>query len=151
VCIPSVFSGCVDSCRWRVCSRPSQKASQQEDLEEGSTKGDGEIPALVPIGEGNAGNDDRMPRLMRDPNRDPLNQNPYAALADDSDDEVPDVDVSRPNNTNGTEDQEPRTYASVVSSSSGSDDAGDQPTKLTKPPDTGMRQRRPRADTQSNK
>jgi len=134
-------------------SRPSQQASQQGDLEEGSTQGDGKIPALVPIGEGNAGNDDRMPRLVRDPNRDPLNQNPYAALADDSDDEVLDADVSRPNNTNGTEDQEPRTYASVASSSSGSDDAGDQPsfTRLTKLPDTGMRQRRPRADTQLNK
>jgi len=133
--------------------RPSQQASQQEDLEDGSTQGNGKIPALVPIGEGNAGNDDRMPRLVRDPNRDPLNQNPFAALTDDSDDEVPDAEVSRPNNTNGTEDQGPRTHANVASSSSGSDDAGDQPSfsKLTKLPDTGMRQRRPRADTQSNK
>jgi len=56
-------------------SRPSQHASQQGDLEEGSTQGDGKMPALVPIGEGNTGNDDRMPRLVRDPNRDPLNQN----------------------------------------------------------------------------
>jgi len=94
-----------------------------------------------------------MPRLVRDPNRDPLNQNPYAALADDSGDEVPDTDVPRSNNTNGTEDQEPCTYASVASSSSGSDDAGNQPsfTKLTRLPDTGMRQRWTSTDTQSNK
>jgi len=94
-----------------------------------------------------------MPRLVRDPNRESLNQNPYAALADDSDDEVRDADTPRPNNTNGTEDQEPRTYASVASSSSGSHDAGDQPSfaKLTKLPATGMRQRRTSADTQSNK
>jgi len=84
-----------------------------------------------------------MPRLIRDPR----NQNPYAALADDSDDEVPNVDVSRPNSTNGKEDQEPRTYASVASSSSGSGDAGNQPSfsKLTKLPDTRMRQRGPHA------
>jgi len=45
------------------------------------------------------------------------------------------------------------TYASVASSSSGSDDAGDQPsfTKLTRLPDTGMRQRWTSTDTQSNK
>jgi len=94
-----------------------------------------------------------MPRLVRDPNRESLNQNPYAALADDSDDEVRDADTPRPNNTNGTEDQEPRTYASVASSSSGSHDAGDQPSfaKLTKLPATGMRQRRTSADTRSNK
>jgi len=129
--------------------RPSQQASQQGDLEEDSAGGDREMPALVPIGEGNAENDDGMPRFMRDPR----NRNPYAALADDSDDEVQNVDVSRPNNTNGTEDQEPRTYASVASSSSGSGNEDDQPsfTKLTKPPDTGMRQRQPRTDTQSNK
>jgi len=79
-----------------------------------------------------------MPKLERDPNRESLNQNPYAALADDSDDEVPDTDIPRPNNTNGTEDQEPHTYASVASSSSGSDDASDQPSfsKLTKLPNT---------------
>jgi len=93
-----------------------------------------------------------MPRLVRDPNRESLNQNPYAVLADDSDDEVLDTDIPRPNNTNGTEDQEPRTYDSVASSSSGSDDAGDQPSfaKLTKLPNTGMRQHRTSADTQSN-
>jgi len=129
--------------------QPSQQASQQGDLEEGSAEGDGKIPALVPIGAGNAENDDGMPRLIRDPR----NQNPYAALADDSNDKVPNVDVSRPNNTNGTEDQEPRAYASVASSSSGSGDAGDQPSfaKLTKLPDTGMCQRWPHTDTQSNK
>jgi len=133
--------------------QPSQQASQQGDLEEGSTEDDGKIPALVPIGQGNAENSDEMPRLVRDPNQDPLNQNPHAALADDSDDEVPDTDAPRPNNTNGAEDQEPRACASVASSSSGSDDTGNQPSfsKLTKLPDTGMRQRRPRADTQSNK
>jgi len=61
--------------------------------------------------------------------------------------------MSRPNNTNGTEDQEPRAYASVASSSSGSGDADDQPSfaKLTKLPDTGMCQRRTNADTQSDK
>jgi len=130
--------------------QPSQQASQQGGLEEGSTEDDGKIPVLVPIGQGNAGNADEMPRLMQ---RDPLGQNPYAALADDSDDEAPNEDVSHPNNTNDTEDQGPRTYASVASSSSGSDDAGDQPSfsKLTKLPDTGIRQRRPHTDTQSNK
>jgi len=133
--------------------QPSQQASQQGDLEEGSTEDDGKIPALVPIGQGNAGNTDEMPRLIQKSRQDPLDQNQYAVLADDSGDEVPNEDVSRPNNTNGTEDQGPCTYASVASSSSGSDDAGNQPsfTKLTKLPDTGMRQRRPRADTQSNK
>jgi len=43
--------------------RPSQQASQQGDLKEGTTEGDGKIPALAPIGEGNAENDDGMPRL----------------------------------------------------------------------------------------
>jgi len=91
-----------------------------------------------------------MPRLIQ---RDPLGQNPYAALADDSDDEAPNEDIPLPNNTDGIEDQEPRTCASVASSSSGSDDAGDQPSfaKLTKLPDTGMRQRWTSTDTQSNK
>jgi len=133
--------------------QPSQQASQQGDLEEGSTEDDGKIPVLVPIGQGNAENTDKMPRLIQDSRRDPLDQNQYAVLADDSDDEVPNEDVSRPNNANGTEDQEPRTYASVASSSSGSDDAGDQPSfaKLTKLPDTGMRQRQCCTDTQSNK
>jgi len=104
-----------------------QQVSQQGDLEEGTIEDDGKIPALVPIGEGNSENDDRMPRLIRDPRRDPLDQNPYAALADDSNDEVPDVDASHLNNPNGTEDKETRTYASVASSSSGSGDADDQP------------------------
>jgi len=128
----------------------SQQISQQGDLEEASTEDDGKIPTLVPIGQGHLGNTDKMPRLVQ---RDPLGQNPYAALADDSDDEAPNEDVSRPNNTNGTEDQEPCTYASVASSSSGSDDAGDQPSfaKLTKLPDTGMRHRRISNDTQPNK
>jgi len=105
------------------------------------------------MGQGNAENSNEMPRLVRDPNQEPLNQNPYAALADDSDDEVLDTDVPCSNNTDGTEDQEPRTYADVASSSSGSGDAGDQPSisKLTKLPDTGVRQRRPRTDTQLNK
>jgi len=133
--------------------QPSQQTSRQGDLEEASTEDDGKIPALVPLGQGNSGNSNEMPRLVRDPDREPLNQNPYAALADDSDDEVPDTDVPRPNNTDGTEDQGPHTYTSVASSSSGSDDAGDQQnfSKLTKLPDTGMRQRRTSADTQSNK
>jgi len=99
----------------------SQRISRQGDLEEASTEDDGKIPALVPIGQGHLGNTDEMPRLIQ---RDPLGQNPYAVLADDSDDEAPNKDISRPNNTNGTEDQEQRTYASVASSSSGSDDAG---------------------------
>jgi len=66
---------------------------------------------------------------------------------------VPDVDVSHLNSPNGTEDKEARTCASVATSSSGSGDADGQPnfTKLTKLPDTGMRQRRSRTDTQSNK
>jgi len=133
--------------------QPSQQTSRQGDLEEASTEDDGKIPALAPLGQGNAENSNEMPRLVQDPNREPLNQNPYAALADDSDDEVPETVAPRPNNTDCTEDQEPRTYASVASSSSGSDDAGDQPSfsKLTKLPDTGIRQRRPRTDTQSNK
>ena len=94
------------------------------------------------LAKGDARNDDRMPRLIRDPRQDPLDQNPYAALADDSDNEVPDVDVSHLDSPNGTEGKETRTYASVASSSSGSGDADDQPnyTKLTKLPDTGMRQ-----------
>jgi len=85
--------------------------------------------------------------------RDPLDQNPYAALADNSDDEAPNEDISHPTNTNGTEDQEPRTYASIASSSSGSGDAGDQPSfaKLTKLPTTGMRQRWTSTDAQSDK
>jgi len=133
--------------------QPSQQTSRQGDLEEASTEDDGKIPALLPIHQGNAKNSDEMPRLVRDPNRDPLNQNPYAALANNSDDEVPDTDVAPPNDTECTEYQEPRTYASVASSSSGSNDTGDQPSfsKLTKLPDTGIRQRQPRTDTQSNK
>jgi len=128
----------------------SQQLSQQGDPEEVSTEDDGKIPALVPIGTGHLGNTDEVPRLIQ---QDPLGQNPCAALADDSGDEVPNEDISCPNNTNGTEDQEPRTYASVASSSSGSGDAGDQPSvaKLTKLPTTGMRQRRTSADTQSDK
>jgi len=131
----------------------SQQTSRQGDLEEASTEDDGKIPALVPFGQGNTENSNEMPRLVRDPNREALNQNPYAALADDSGDEALDTDVPRPNNTDGTEDQGPRTCASVASSSSGSDDAGNQPSfaKLTRLPNTGMCQRRPHADTQSNK
>jgi len=79
----------------------SQQTFHQGDLEEDPTsaKDDGKILALVPIGQGNARNSDEMPRLTQ---RYPLSQNPYAALADDSDDEAPNEDVSRPNNTNGT-------------------------------------------------
>jgi len=130
--------------------QPSQQNFQQGDLKEGSTEEDNKIPALVPIGQGHLGNTDEMIRLIQ---RDPLGQNPYAALADDSDDEAPNEDVSRPSNANGTEDQGPRTYASVASYSSGSGDSGDQPSfsQLTKLPDTGMRQRRTSAGTQSNK
>jgi len=102
--------------------QPSQQDSQQGDLEEGSTEEDNKIPALVPIGKGNLGNTDEMPRLIQ---RDPLCQNPYAALADDSSDEAPNEDVSRPSNANGTEDQGPSTYASVAIYSSGSGDSGD--------------------------
>jgi len=76
--------------------QPSQQASQQGDLEEGSTEDDGKIPVLVPIGQGNAENTDEMPRLIQDSRRDPLDQNQYTVLADDSDDEVPNEDVSRP-------------------------------------------------------
>jgi len=94
-----------------------------------------------------------MPRLIQDSRRNPLDQNQCAALADDSDDEVPNGDASCPNNTNGTEDQGPHTYASVASSSSGSGDSGDQPSfsQLTKLPDTGMRQCQSHTGTQSNK
>jgi len=118
----------------------SQQLPRQGDPEDVPTEDDGKIPALVPVGTGHLGNADEMPRLTP---RDPLDQNPYAALADNSDDETPNEDISRPTNADGAEDQEPRTYASVASSSSGSGDAGDQPSfaKLTKLPDTGMRQR----------
>jgi len=75
--------------------QPSQQASQQGDLEEGSTEDDGKIPALVPIGQGNAGNTDKMPRLIQDPRRDSLGQNQHAVLANDSDNEVLNEDVSR--------------------------------------------------------
>ena len=128
----------------------SQQLSRQGDPEEASTEDDVKIPALVPIGTGHRGNTDEMPRLIQ---QDPLGQNPYAALADNSDDEAPNEDISRPTNANGTEDQEPRTYASIASSSSGSGDAGDQPSfaKLTKLPTTGMRQRWTSTDAQSDK
>jgi len=128
----------------------SQQLSRQEDPEEASTEDDAKIPTIVSTGTGHRGNTDEVPRPIQ---RDPLDQNPYPALADDSDDEVPNEDISRPTNTNGVEDQEPRTYASVASSSSGSGDAGDEPNfaKLTKLPTTGMRQRRASTDTQSDK
>jgi len=130
--------------------QPSQQFSQQADPEDAPTEDDGKIPALVPVGTGHLGNTDEMPRLTP---RDPLDQNPYAVLATNSDDEAQDEDVSCPTNTDSTKDQEPHTYASIASSSSGSGDAGDQPSfaKLTKLPDTGMRQRRASADVQSNK
>jgi len=128
----------------------SQQLSQQEDPEEASTEDDAKIPAIVSTGTGHRGNTGEVPRPVQ---RDPLDQNPYAALAENSDDEAPNEDISRPTNNNGTEDQEPRTYASIASSSSGSGDAGDQPSfaKLTKLPTAGMRQRRTSTDTQSNK
>jgi len=130
--------------------RSSQQPSRQEDPEEASTEDDAKIPAIVSTGTDHRGNTGEVPMPIR---RDPLDQNPCAALADTSDDEVPNEDISRPTNTDRAEDQEPRTYASIASSSSGSGDAGDQPSfaKLTKLPDTGMRQRRTSADVQSNK
>ena len=100
----------------------SQQVSQQADPEDASTEDDDKIPALVPVGTGHLGNTDEMPRLTP---RDPLDQNPYAVLATNSDDEALDEDVSRPANTDSTKDQEPRTYASIANSSSGSGDAGD--------------------------
>jgi len=128
----------------------SHQLSRQGDPEEVSTEDDAKIPALVPNGTGHRGNTDEVPRPIQ---QDPLGQNPHAALADNSDDEAPNEDMSHPTNTHGIEDQEPRTYASIASSSSGSGDADDQPsfTKLTKLPDTGMRQRQTSADIQSNK
>jgi len=127
-----------------------QQPSRQEDPEEASTEDDTKIPAIIPAGTGHRGDTGEVPRPIQ---RDPLDQNPYAVLADNSDDEVPNEDISRPTDADSTEDQEPRTYASIASSSSGSGDAGDQRSfaKLTKLPDTGMRQRRTSADVQSNK
>jgi len=61
--------------------------------------------------------------------------------------------VHHSNNLNDTEDQETPTYASIAGSSSASGDALDQPssTQLINLPDTGMRQRRPHNNAQSNK
>jgi len=110
----------------------SQQTSQQGDPEEDPNEDDGKLPATP---------------------RNPLGPNPFAPLAEDSDDEDPNADASRPDNISGAEGQASRTYASVASSSSGSGDGDDQPdiATLTKPPDTGMRQRRANAPAQSNK
>jgi len=113
-------------------NQSSQQTSQQGDPKEDPSGDDSKPPAS-----------------------DPLSSNPFAPLAEDSDDEDPNTDTSRPDNTSSTEDHEPRTYASVASSSSGSGDGNDQPdiSTLTKLPDTGMRQRRATATgtTPSNK
>jgi len=91
--------------------------------------------------------------------RDPRNQNPYEALADDSGDETPPAstphhnspgeaggktprdDTSHHNSPNEATDGSPRTYTSVASSSSG--DTDDQPgwTKMTTLSESRMRQR----------
>jgi len=127
-----------------------QLPSQQEDPKEASTGDDAKLPATVSTGTGHRRDTGETPRPIQ---RGPLDQNLYAVLADNYDDEIPNEDISRPTNTDSTGDQEPRTYASIASSSSGSSDAGDQPsfTKLTKLPDTGIRQRRASAGVQSNK
>jgi len=90
----------------------------------------------VPVGTGTAGDDEGIPRLVRDPR----NQNPYAPLADDSGDEEAQVNTSHHNDVTG---EDMRTYASVASSNSGSADADEQPSwsKLTPLPDAGMHQR----------
>jgi len=111
-------------------NRSSQQTSQQGDPEEDPNEDDGKLPASNSLG-----------------------SNPFAPLAEDSDGEDPNADTSRPDNTSSTEDQGPRTYASVAGSSSGSGDGDDQPdiATLTKLPDTGMRQRRANATIQPNK
>jgi len=101
------------------------------------------------IEEGTVEEDGKMPRLVRDPQ----NQNPYAPLADDSDDEEAQVDISHHNSADDATGEDARTYTSVASSNSGSDDAGEQPSwaKLTPLPDSGMCQWRSVAGTKVHK
>jgi len=70
------------------------------------------------------------------------NQNPYAALTDNSGNETPRADISHHNGPEGATSEGPHTYASVASSSSGSADADDQPgwTKMTTLSGSGIRQ-----------
>ena len=108
------------------------QGSRQGNIEEGTVKEDGKMPRLV---------------------QDPQNQNPYAPLADNSDDEEAQVDTSHHNSPDDATGEDTRTYASVSSSNSGSADADEQPSwaKLTPLPDSGMRQRRPVAGTKVHK
>ena len=105
--------------------QPRQPGSQQGDLKEGAVEDDTKMPGLV---------------------RDPQNQNPCAALADDSGDEAPPAstphynspdetggetprdDTSHHNSPNEATNGSPRTCASGASSSSG--DTDDQCTVL---------------------
>jgi len=102
-------------------SRP--QGSRQGDIEVGTVEEDGKMPALVPVRPGTGGDDDGMPRLVRDPR----NQNPYAPLADDSGDEEAQVDTSHHNSPDDASGEDTRTYASVASSNSGSADVDEQP------------------------
>ena len=125
-------------------SRP--QGSRQGDIEVGTLKEDGKVPALAPARPGTAGDDDRIPRLVRDPR----NQNPYAPLAED---EETQVDTSHHNSPDDGTGEDTRTYASVASSNSGSADADELLSwaKLTPLPDSGMRQRRSVAGTKVHK
>jgi len=95
--------------------QPRQQASRQGDLKEGTVEDDTKMPGLV---------------------QDPGNQNPYAALADDSGNEAPPTSASHHNSPSGTggetphadtshhsspnkaNDKSPRTCTSVASSRS---------------------------------
>jgi len=122
---------------------------RQDNVEEDTVKEDGKVPALVPVGTGIAGNGDEIPRLVRDPR----NKNPYAPLADNSDNEEAQVNTSHHNSPGNVTGEDKRTYASVASSNSGSADADEQPNwaRLTPLPDAGMRQRRAVAGTKAHK
>jgi len=111
---------------------PRPQGSRQGDLEEGTGEDDRKIPRLIP---------------------DPRNQNPYAALADNSGEETPRADVSHHNSPEGGTSEGPHTYASMASSSLGSADADNQPswTKLTPLPDSGVPQRQSSTGAQAHK
>jgi len=128
---------------------PRPQGSRQGNIEEGTVEEDGKMPALVPTRPSVANDEAGMPRLVRDPQ----NQNPYAPLADDSGDEAAQVNASHHNSPDEATNEDTHAYASVTSSNSGSDDAGEQPswTKLTPLPDSRMRQRQAVAGTKAHK
>jgi len=110
--------------------QPHQQGSRQGDIEEGIVGDDDKIPALMP---------------------DPRNQNPFAALADDSGEETPRADASHHNSPDDVVREGTHTYASVASSSSGSANADDQPGWTTMTNLSGMRQKRSAAGKQAHK